>query len=191
MKIAIISDTHDYLPHIDLMLLYCQQNSIDRIIHCGDICKASTLDYMVQRWDKPFDFVFGNGDLVRADMEECARFFSHVTCHGEEGYLNISVEGRLDIKNKQGKEGSKSSVRIAFTHYPQVAQELAYNNKHLDFVFYGHTHKPWLGEKNNIMIANPGPLTGMIYDTSFAVLNISTKNLELILLKNIKMKKES
>lgn len=167
MKIVIISDSHDQIPHIDLVLGYCHSNDIDHILHCGDICKPDTLDYLVKKWHKPFDFVFGNGDIGRPDMKECAQHFEHVTCHGELGVLEID------------------NIKIAFNHYPEVATELAYKNDDIDFIFYGHTHKPWMKETNNTIMANPGPIAGMIYDTSFAVLDTSNKHLGLVLLKDL------
>jgi predicted phosphodiesterase len=38
-----------------------------------------------------------------------------------------------------------------------------------DIIFYGHTHKPWIEEKNNTKLVNPGTLGGVFSRATFAV----------------------
>ena len=71
-----------------------------------------------------------------------------------------------------------SGLRIGFYHFPEAAKR-AYENNRFDFVFYGHTHKPWLETINGCQLANPGTLAGMFYQATFAILDAGTKKLEL------------
>jgi len=75
-------------------------------------------------------------------------------------------------------------VKIAITHFPDVAKKLAESQK-FDFVFYGHTHKPWIEETGKCFLANPGNLAGQFYKATFAVLDTKTKYLSLKILDNL------
>ena len=68
-------------------------------------------------------------------------------------------------------------LKIGFCHFPELAMK---NAEKYDFVFYGHTHKPWIEKIGNCFVANPGNLAGQYYAPSFAILNTETKNLSLI-----------
>ena len=55
----------------------------------------------------------------------------------------------------------------------------------LDYLFYGHDHKPWLQEENSLIIANPGTLGGVFYKASFAILETVNGKLELKILEQL------
>jgi len=38
-----------------------------------------------------------------------------------------------------------------------------------DIIFYGHTHKPWIEEKNGVKLVNSGTLGGVFQKATFAV----------------------
>ncbi|OGF20453.1 hypothetical protein A2Y83_04865, partial [Candidatus Falkowbacteria bacterium RBG_13_39_14] len=78
----------------------------------------------------------------------------------------------------------KDKIKIAFTHFPWTAKELAETGKY-KYVFYGHTHKPWEEHIGDCKLINPGTLAGMFYKASFAVWDVNTDNIELILLERI------
>jgi len=202
MKIAIVSDSHDNLVNIKKALKYIKENNISTLIHCGDFCAPTT----VTRAILP-DF---NGDI-------------HLV-HGNVGDPELTEEITKDIKNihiynnffeKSDKYGfgeiELDNCKIAFTHMPDIAQKLAETEKY-NYVFYGHTHKPWVEKfKNQIskikmtiqnadikkqsdiqpnsqltILANPGTLAGMFYRATFAILDTETNKLELIILDTIK-----
>lgn len=79
------------------------------------------------------------------------------------------------------EETEMEKLKIAFCHFPEKAKELAQSQKY-DFVFYGHTHKPWLEKISQCFLANPGNLAGIFYPASFAVLDTKTKELKLKIL---------
>ena len=70
------------------------------------------------------------------------------------------------------------NLKIALTHLPTKAKELS-NNNNFDFIFYGHTHKPWIDKINKTYLVNPGSLNELINPT-FAILNTLNKNIKLI-----------
>ena len=54
--------------------------------------------------------------------------------------------------------------------------------KKLNYIFYGHNHKPWIENKTDAQIINPGTLGGVFQKSTFAVLE---KDIKLIILENI------
>ena len=62
MKIAIISDVHDNIPNLKKVLDYCAQNSVEKMICCGDLASLETLNYLNNNFAGEIFFVFGNMD---------------------------------------------------------------------------------------------------------------------------------
>jgi putative phosphoesterase len=89
-----------------------------------------------------------------------------------ETFIEEDIE-KIKNMNYQGK--------IGYAKIENVKKD-AKNN--LDFIFYGHTHKPWLEKSNDIILANPGNLAGIFYQPTFALLDTHSKNLELKLINN-------
>ncbi len=200
MLIAIISDSHDNIYNIEKFLNWCEKNSIEMIIHCGDLAAPAVLKKEFSlKFKGPFHFVHGNV-ADRELNEEFAQELENVTCHGDKGELEISsppFEGGV----RGGSGGEKKEVtfktppnlplesggviKIAFCHFPEVAKELALSGEY-NLVFYGHTHKPWMETlENGCQLINPGTLAGMFNKATFAVYDSLTKNLELVLVEKI------
>lgn len=157
MKIAIISDTHDNLYNLKRFFEFVKKESIEAIIHCGDMARAETLDEILKNFDGPVFLSFGNMDF-------------------REEFSNFENNERVEIFEKFGK-AEIGGLKIGFCHFPELAKA---NCKKYNFVFYGHTHKPWIEKSGNCFIANPGNLAGQYYAASFAVLETNTKHLSLI-----------
>ena len=158
-KIAIISDSHDNIPRIDQMLTKIKKENIKTIIHCGDVCTRDTLKYLYQNFDGQIYLSIGNIDYDHEIKEKIN---------------NVKIFpkfGELKIEN----------LNIAFSHFPEIAKELAETKKY-DYIFYGHTHKPWEENINNCKIINSGTLAGVWNKSTFAILDTETRKVELIIL---------
>lgn len=166
MKVAIISDTHDNVPNLEKFLAWAKENKIEQIIHCGDLCAPSILAMVLAPgFDGSIHIIYGNvedRDLVK----ENASHFAHVKHYGDVGKVTLG-----------GKH-------IAFVHYPKKAKELAQSGDY-DFVFYGHTHKPWEEAVGQTKVINPGTLAGLFNKATFAVWDTKTGGLELQLVEKI------
>jgi len=82
-------------------------------------------------------------------------------------------------------------IKTAFGHEPKKMLPVAVNRKY-HFVFYGHTHKPWMDVlKNDCIFANPGNLSDSGYLSTFAILDTETKKLELKILKDTELLSKS
>ena len=157
MKIAIISDTHDNLQNLRVFFDFAKKENIEAIIHCGDTAHSETLDEILNNFSGSVFLSFGNMDF-------------------REEFSNFKNNERLKIFEEFGQT-ELDGLKIGFCHFPELAME---NAKKYDFVFYGHTHKPWLEKIGNCFVANPGNLAGQYYAPSFAILNTETKNLSLV-----------
>ncbi len=164
MKLAIFSDSHDNIPNLKKALIYCQNENIGVILHCGDLCKIESL---IESWPKSsgikMHLAVGNADILKKSDYES---FFPLKIHGP--------VGEFTFENK----------KIAFTHFPDKAKELAKQQKH-DYIFYGHTHKPWEETVEKTKLVNPGEIGGMPYQSTFAVLDLEKNKLSLKILGEI------
>ena len=162
MKIAIVSDTHDNEKNTKKFLNYAQKNHLDAIIHCGDVCRKETLNLILKNFHSKIYLSLGNGDVRNDFLEYKDNPMIEIFPHA----------GILDLPE----------LNIAFAHYKDIAKTYS---KKCDFIFYGHTHKPWVEQIGKAFIACPGNLAGINYAATFAVLDTITKKLELKILDKL------
>lgn len=177
MLVCIISDSHDNITRIDQVLFFIKQKKIKTIIHCGDVATLETLKYLSENFNGKIYLSLGNVDEM----------------HGLEKKYNPPTGRQVNLKNitvfEKFGELKIDNINISFCHFPCLSKELA-NTKKYDFVFYGHTHKPWeekIKDKNNPStnsgsLINPGTLAGMFNKSTFAILDTETKKIELKIL---------
>lgn len=162
MLIAIISDIHDNIPNLKKVLDYCRQNKVEKIICCGDVATIETLDFMCDNFAGEIFFTYGNMDQGHvADYDFSGDDYRNVHIFPESGAHTFD------------------NIRTAFVHYPDVARRLCESGKY-DFVFHGHTHKPWQEKINNCIILNPGNVANQIYLPTFATWNTSDNSFQLV-----------
>lgn len=173
MQIAIISDVHNNEVNLAKVLDYCKREKIETIICCGDLASRETLDFMNDNFFGIILYTFGNADYD--DLRELAK---------EKKYRNTYLYpdfGEAVIEKKN----------VAFVHFPDVAKSLARTGKY-DFVFYGHTHKPWIANGEAIesgrkySLLNPGTTAGEIYPPTFAVWETENGKFSLIRVHDLK-----
>lgn len=157
MKIAIISDTHDNWANIEAFLVLAKKEKIERLIHCGDVTTPETLEKLIENFSGPIKLACGNAEIRREDFFALAHKFSNLEVFAEWG------EWQID------------RLKIAFSHQPTKGED----ESGFNFVFHGHTHKPWIGQIGQTLIANPGTLGGVFSPPTFALLDTQTGYLEL------------
>lgn len=168
MLIVIISDIHDNLEDLNKCLAWCRENSVQKIICCGDVARAETIGALANGFRGEIFLVRGNMEIY--EEEDLA------------GYENINYAGESGRAEIDG-------LKIGFCHEPYkisgVLKNAVQAGDTLGFVFYGHTHKPWLEKRGAATVANPGCLASGYQTTSFAVLDTTTKKLELKIVNNL------
>ncbi|PIP26971.1 MAG: hypothetical protein COX30_04370 [Candidatus Moranbacteria bacterium CG23_combo_of_CG06-09_8_20_14_all_39_10] len=182
MQIAIIADIHNNEVNLKKVLDFCVQNLIEKIICCGDLATQETLDFFCDNFSGEIFYVFGNMDNGQFSN---FRFDSNDSVNGTQ-YKNAKVFKTYGEIQMDGKE-------IAFIHFPREAKELAESGKY-DFVFYGHTHKPWVSyaeasedqRKKKCTMLNPGNVTGDFYPPTFATWETENDKFELIRIHDFK-----
>lgn len=157
MKIAIISDTHDNLANIEAFLVLAKEEKVEGLIHCGDVTTPETLEKLVENFEGPIKLVCGNAEIRREEFLTLANKFPNLEV--------FAIRGEWQV----------DQLKVAFSHQPALNEdETGFN-----FVFHGHTHKPWFGEIGTTIIANPGTLGGVFTLPTFACLDTLTGRLEL------------
>jgi hypothetical protein len=163
MLIAIISDVHDNLPKLKKCLDWCEKNKIEELICCGDLANQETLSYLAENFKKQIYLVRGNADSY---SEKEIKKFKNINYFGKTGKFKI------EEKN------------IGVCHWPYLINKQL-KNKNCEIIFYGHTHKPWFAEEDEIKKINPGEMSGMFGLSTFAVWNTKNNNLELKVLEKL------
>jgi len=129
LRIAVISDTHGFLPLIDRALELAGQ--VDLVFHAGDI--SPDADYIREAYGYKVYGVLGNCD----------------TFSDYPGERLIRLEGkRIFITHGNAYRVKRGPERLLAR-----AQELS-----ADVVVFGHTHCPENFWHNGIFVFNPGSL---------------------------------
>ncbi len=140
MKVAILSDIHDNVWHLQAVLRSIQD--CGAMLCCGDLCSPFVVDLLCSGFaGKPIHIVFGNndGDLFRITGKTTK--YADLHLHGQ------FFEGQLDGK------------RIAMNHYPEIACPLSSTGMY-DVVCYGHNHVFDIRPLDKALTINPGTVMG-------------------------------
>lgn len=156
MKIAIISDIHDNYSYLDSCVSYCKKEQIEAILCCGDITNDETVKRLAD-FTIPVYAIRGNSDIFDEKI---------VSAVSNLHYLGRTGEVELDTK------------RIGLCHEPFFIDDLL--PKQYDAIFYGHTHKPWIEQREKTHIINPGTLGGVFNLSTFAVWDTAKPLPELV-----------
>ena len=158
MRVAVFSDSHDQIQHLETALAAANAAGASMLLHCGDLCAPFMLDCLGRNFSHPIHVVFGNNDGDGRMLQTIASNYPHITLHGL--YAEIEASGRI----------------IAMIHYPEPALRIAQSD-YFDLVVYGHNHQKKIesiarAAHGPATLANPGELLGMngaatwgLYDT--------------------------
>jgi hypothetical protein len=186
MLVAIISDIHNNEVNLKKVLDYCVKEDVKTIICCGDLASLETLDFLNANFSGNILLTFGNAEYDDIRNLENQKKYKQTFLFKDFGELEVPVS---PARGEMAK-GQRGGRKIAFVHYPNMAKSLARTGKY-DFIFYGHTHKPWVvsteaptGRKYTLL--NPGTTSGEIYPPTFAVWETDDDNFKLIRVHELK-----
>jgi putative phosphoesterase len=163
MLVVIVADIHDNEVNLEKCLAWAKSKKAGQLICCGDVTNSHTLGLLAKWFDGPIHLIRGNMEIYESKE---VKKFSNIKYYGRMGWFEI--------------KGHK----VGICHEPYFLPKIL--EKEVEYVFYGHTHKPWIEGKNGVIIANPGTLGGVFQRASFAVWHTETGKLELKLLNEIK-----
>ena len=176
MKIAIVSDTHGNVANFKKIVDWLNKENIQTILHCGDIGSPESLKESLVDFKGEFLGVFGNMDK---DFKFLIKEYNKIPkVKINEDILEIEIVSLCEISRSEKKK------KIAITHFPATAKEMAESKKY-DLVFYGHTHRPLEEKIGNCRFINPGESAGQFYKPTFAIFDTDTDNLELKILEKL------
>jgi putative phosphoesterase len=159
MKIAVVSDSHDNIWKLREALPRLRE--VAAVIHCGDLCAP----FMIRELGDglagvPLHVVWGNNDGDTFLLSKVAQPYPDVTLHGQLAELDFN------------------GFSVAVNHYPRIGQALARSGMY-DAVCYGHdhtAHEEWVGD---CLLLNPGELMGMKGASTFAIVDVESREVVL------------
>jgi len=164
MKIAVLSDIHDHLDHLQSVLAAVAEEKAKRLFFLGDFCAPFTLTAIAEGFTEPVDCVFGNNDGDPLHICQIAANHPHVTLHGQ--LAELKAGGR----------------KIALNHYPDIARRLAESSAY-DAVFSGHDHKRYIHQTGRTLWANPGEIMGRYGVVSFGIYDTGDNSFRHVIVK--------
>ncbi len=163
MRVLIISDTHDNLSNVDLLV----RNVIPRerpeiLVHLGDFTSPFTL-LKLKEPGLPVIGVLGNNDgdtsMLREIEHNIAPQPIEVNLGGLPAFL---MHGFKDVVFTE-----KIATAIALSGYYRL-------------VLFGHTHRYKVERKGAALLVNPGTLSGYLADeATYAVLDTELRSVQV------------
>ena len=157
MKIGVVSDTHNNLKNIETIINLFNEIKVPIVIHTGDISNANTLEQFSKLNSKLIG-VYGNNDRNELGLEEVAQ---------KNKFQFQDPPRKLSLLDKE----------IVIFHEPDKIDQFLSENKLIDVVLYGHTHRYENNTRNGVLFFNPGESAGM-QKGSNAIGILDLKNME-------------
>ena len=131
MRVAIVSDSHGGMLHLQRFVEYCKAENIEQVCHLGDV--LDDVRYLRGELTIPVAAVPGNCDVFAREARE----------------ISFSMEGKRFLL----VHGDKFGVKYGYERLSYYAEE-----KGMDVALFGHTHAPFIGYMGNVLMINPGAL---------------------------------
>ena len=141
MKIGVVSDTHNNLKNIEIIINIFNDERVPIVIHTGDISNANTLEQFT-KLNSELIGVYGNNDRNESGLEEVAQ---------KNNFNFQQPPKRLSLLDRE----------IVVFHEPDKIGQFLSENQSIEVVLYGHTHRYENNIKNGVLFFNPGESAGM------------------------------
>lgn len=159
MKIGVVSDTHNNRKNVSQIIELFNELNVTRVVHTGDITKASTLDQFTQLNADLFG-VFGNNDQERDSLEESVRRNGF---HIHSNRLEVEWHGR----------------RVLVVHDPNDLNDADFQD--FDLTLHGHTHLMRMERRHGCLVFNPGESAGhMSGYNAIGIVDLSAMTAEIV-----------
>ena len=142
MKIGVVSDTHNNLKSIETIIHLFNDRELEYVIHTGDIANSHSLERFSKLNSKLIG-VYGNNDRCEVGIKE------------------VAIKYKFSFQNPPSKFKLQNR-EIAIFHEPEHIDQFLSENRRVDIVIHGHTHRYRNEMKNGILYFNPGESAGML-----------------------------
>ena len=130
-KILVVSDTHHHIGNV--IDLIGRISDLNHILHLGDLVEDA--EDIKAICEVPVHYVRGNCDSYASDSKDT---------------LIVEIKKKIFMLT----HGHRYQVKTSLVPLEKTAQ-----NKKADVVLFGHTHMPYLNEKKDLLIMNPGSIS--------------------------------
>ena len=141
MLVGVVSDTHNRVGNVRNIINLFNSHKVELVIHTGDITKAQTLAYFSEL-NCPLKGVYGNNDLNEPGLGDTSVKF------GFEFVLPPLIF-------------SLGGIKVAVFHEPEGICSLIKEEKGLNLILHGHTHRYRNEKILGSLVFNPGESAGM------------------------------
>ena len=141
MLVGVVSDTHNNLKNIEQIISLFNNEEITLVFHTGDITNSKSLEkFSTLKAD--LIGVYGNNDI------------------NELGLNDIAIKNNFQFQEPPSLI-TLCDKNIAIFHEPDAIPNFLSENKDIDIVIHGHTHRYRHEIVNNVLLFNPGESAGM------------------------------
>lgn len=141
MIIGVTGDTHNNLKNINKICTIFNENSVDQVIHTGDISLPKSL-LAFNILNCPLTVVIGNNDVLeRDDLEKAAKKFD-CKIFDEPHFIQLD------------------KTKISIIHHPELIDSKMVD--HSDLILHGHTHRFRKEKIGESLVFNPGECAGFM-----------------------------
>lgn len=184
-RLAVLSDIHGNLPVLRTVLKDIEKHTPDRILVTGDLCGGPQQDESIAllrsqqavtvlgNWEQNiFSFRKQPSTNPKHHLSQFAflKWCSHNLSHQSMAYLKtrpvqtaFSLPGTTPIRLAHGSPDNPYTLIDPETNLSTVLEQVKE-----DVFICGHTHTPWVTEKNGKLAVNPGSLFNTINHKSEA-----------------------
>ena len=189
--ICVVSDTHNDIERLLLLVRLCNRYQIRLMIHCGDLVDHEMISKIYQKYKGLYVLTMGNHDRNYRRKRFFQSYFKYnhskkVMVCPYEAHIKVFDEGRVSYTNNVGNDErflSQTAPHLYFRVYHGDNYNHLFKiiNEHsnYDVFIYGHTHQPdyrVLPYDRPKIILNPSSFS--INDQmSFMILGINDKKL--------------
>ena len=141
MKIGVVSDTHNNLKNIEIIINLFNDEKVPLVIHTGDIANANSLEQF-SKLNSELIGVYGNNDRSELGIKEVAL---------KNNFHFQEPPRKLNLCDRE----------IVIFHEPENIEQFLLENEKINIVLYGHTHRYENDIRNGVLFFNPGESAGM------------------------------
>jgi len=159
MRIGIISDTHDHIPHLKQAVEIFKDREVDLVIHSGDFCSP----FMIPLFEGlNVKGIYGNND---GDKYLLKQKFDDIEADLQGEFFELNTDDLL--------------IAVYHGTYEAITEALRTCQKY-DVVISGHTHQKVQKKEGKTLAVNPGTAHGFGENGSIAILETETRNVDFI-----------
>jgi putative phosphoesterase len=186
--ICVVSDTHNDIERLMLLVRLCNRYQIRLMIHCGDLVDHEIISRIFNKYRGLYILTMGNHDRNYKRKRFFQNYFKYnhskkVMVCPYEAHIKVFDEGKVSYTNNVGHDerfATQTAPHLYFRVYHgdnyNHLFNIINNHRNYDVFIYGHTHQPDYRVINNKVILNPSSFCKSD-QMGFMILGVNDKKL--------------